>query len=107
MFCDMEDNAMAIKAVADSIAGMEFATKTAVTDAEKLVMFQALLAELGTEMNLAKQNVKTQIKEIGGELLNPQPNITTLDEYAEDTQELVNDLRSTGHSVTEADTEST
>jgi hypothetical protein len=79
MFCDMEDNASAIFAVAKKLKDMEYATETAVTDAEKLVMFQALLAELGQEINLAKQMVKTQIREIGGDLLNPKPKNQTLD----------------------------
>jgi hypothetical protein len=96
MFCDLEDNAKAIKAIADKIAGMEYATESIESDAEKLVMFQALIGELHLEMNLAKTMIKTQVKEIGGELLNPPAPNTTLNDYEGGKAAFREDLESVG-----------
>lgn len=96
MFCDLEDNARAMKAIADRIAGMEFATVSIESDAEKLVMFQALMGELHQEMNLAKTMIKAQVKEIGGELLNPPSPNSTLSDYEGGKAAFREDLESVG-----------
>jgi hypothetical protein len=96
MFCDLQDRALELQSVADALVELEYATERPEKDSAKLVEFQALLAEMHDYMNLAKAAIKGQIKEIGSELLNPQPKQTT---FMDEAREFAKDLKEAGGTI--------